>query len=206
MAEQERPKERCMMKLIRAAVVTVAFVIVLVTANITAEEKTGAFSPSVDVKGNINLPTHFRSTWVHLGTWLVTSTAAAGPGIDQAGPGTGIHNVYTQSESLKAYKKDGRWPDGAMLVMEIRAMKWDDLPTGHVIVEGEAIKWLVMVKDGKNRFPKNPNWGDGWGWALFKPAALKNNASTNYKNDCLSCHEPAKDSDLVFIQGYPGLR
>jgi hypothetical protein len=195
-----------MMKLIRAAVVAVAFCIVLVTANITAGEKTGAFSPSVDSKGNISLPTGLGSAWAHLGSWVVTSTAAAGPGLDQTGPGTGIHSVYTEPESLKAYQKNGKWPDGAMLVMEVRTITWDDLPTGHVIVEGEAIKWLVMVKDARGRFPGNPNWGDGWGWALFKPAALKSNASANYKNDCLGCHEPAKGSDLVFIQGYPGLR
>jgi predicted Rdx family selenoprotein len=206
MTEQERPMERHMMKLMRAAMVTVPFFIVMVTANMTAGEKAGTFSPYVDGKGNINLPADFRSTWVHLGTWIATSTAAAGAEISQTGPGTGTHSVYTQSASLKAYKKDGKWPDGAMLVLEVRAMTWDDLPTGHVIVEGDVVKWLVMIKDGKGRFPKNPNWGDGWGWALFKPAALKNNASTNYKNDCLGCHEPAKDSDLVFIKGYPGLR
>ncbi|MEK6700022.1 MAG: cytochrome P460 family protein [Nitrospirota bacterium] len=195
-----------MMKLMRAAVVTIAFFIVLVTANITAGEKTGAFSPSVDSKGSISLPTDFRSTWAHLGTWVVTSTAAAGLGLDQTGPGTGTHSVYTQSASLKAYKKDGTWPDGAMLILEVRAMTWDDLPTGHVIVEGDVVKWLVMIKDAKGRFPKNPNWGDGWGWALFKPAGPKINASTNYKEDCLGCHEPAKASDRVFIQGYPTLR
>jgi len=33
--------------------------------------------------------------------------------------------------------------------MEIRALQWDDLPTGHVIVEGDVVKWLVMVKDVK---------------------------------------------------------
>jgi hypothetical protein len=74
-----------------------------------------------------------------------------------------------------------------------------------VIVEGEPIKWLAMVKDAKGRFPGNTNWGDGLGWAHFKPAAPKINASTNYKNDCLSCHEQAKASDGVFIQGYPTL-
>jgi hypothetical protein len=193
-----------MNKILKATLLIVP--LLMITVAYAAGEKPGSFSPHVDSKGNISLPTDFRSTWVHLGTWLVTSTAAAGQGIDQTGPGTGIHTVYTQPESLNAYKKNGQWPDGSMLVMEIRAMKWDDLPTGHVIVEGEPVKWLVMVKDAKGRFPKNQNWGDGWGWALFKPAALKNNASANYKNDCLSCHEPAKATDFVFIQGYPTLR
>lgn len=193
-----------MNRVMKAALLMVTF---LIGANtVIAGEKPGSFSPHVDSKGNISLPSDFRSTWVHLGTWLVTSTAAAGPGLDQTGPGTGVHNVYTQSASLNAYKKNNKWPDGAMLVMEIRGMQWDDLPTGHVIVEGEFVKCLVMVKDARGRFPKNQNWGDGWGWALFKSANLKNNVSTNYKNDCLSCHEPAKSTDLVFIKGYPVLR
>lgn len=193
-----------MIKTVKTAIIMVLFFIAAVT--LAAGQKPGSFSPHVDSKGSISLPTDFRSTWVHLGTWLVTSTAAAGRGIDPTSPGTGIHTVYTEPESLKTYKKDGQWPDGAMLVMEVRAMKWDDLPTGHVIVEGEPVRWLVMVKDSRGRFPANLNWGDGWGWAFFKPGALKSNASVNYKNDCLSCHEPAKATDLVFIQGYPILR
>jgi len=90
--------------------------------------------------------------------------------------------------------------------MEIRTMKWDDLPTGHVIYADEPVDWFVMVKDGKGRFKNNPNWGDGWGWALFKAADPKKNVSASYKADCMSCHEVAKDTDRVFVHGYPTLR
>lgn len=193
-----------MRKAVKTAILVVTFLSVAIVA--AAGEKPGSFSQHVDSKGNISLPSDFRATWAHLGTWIVTSTKAAAPGLDQTGPGTGIHSVYTQPASLDAYRKNSRWPDGSMLVMEIRALQWDDLPTGHVIVEGEPIQWMVMVKDAKGRFPGNSNWGDGWGWALFKPAAMKNNVSTNYKNDCLGCHDPAKATDLVFIKGYPTLR
>ena len=31
--------------------------------------------------------------------------------------------------------------------------------------------WFVMIKDEKGRYPGNPLWGDGWGWALFKTDA-----------------------------------
>lgn len=178
----------------------------IATVTFAAGEKQKSFSPHVDGKGNISLPRDFRATWAHLGTWIVTSTKAVGPGMDQTGPGVGIHTVYTQPASLSAFRKNGNWPDGSMLVMEIRALQWDDLPTGHVIVEGGPIKWLVMVKDARGRFPGNTNWGEGWGWALFKPTAMKNNITTNYRNDCLSCHETAKATDLVFIKGYPALR
>jgi cytochrome c len=170
------------------------------------EEKQEAFSPYVDSKGNISLPSDFRSTWTHLGTWVVTSQAAAGIKLGLTAPGLGLHEVYTQSESLKSYKSVGKWPDGTMLIQEVRTMKWEDLPTGHVITEGDATEWFVMIKDTKERFPRNTNWGDGWGWALFKPGDLKKNISTDYKEDCLGCHEVAKETGKVFIQGYPTLR
>ena len=165
-----------------------------------------SFSPFVDSKGAIQLPPDFRASWVHLGSRVVTSQTAAGSGLGQANPGTGFHDVYTQPESLQAYRKNGTWPDGGILLMEVRSITWDDLPTGHVIAEGEPVKWFAMVKDSKGRFPGNTNWGDGWGWALFTAGALKRNISTDYRNDCLRCHEVAKTTDWVFIQGYPALR
>ncbi len=199
-------EEKFMTKMMMKVLLVVSLLIVVTMSTAAGEKAAGSFSPYVDGKGAISLPADFRSTWIYLGTWVVTSTAAAGAGLDQAGPGSGIHVVYTQPQSLKVYKKTGKWPDGAMLVMEVRAMNWDDLSTGHVIVEGELVKWLVMVKDAGKHFPGNPNWGDGWGWAIFTPADLKKNISANYKKDCINCHETAKETDRVFIQGYPTLR
>jgi hypothetical protein len=155
----------------------------------------------VDVAGNISMPSEFRSRWVHLGTWLVTSRVPIDPGIARTAPGSGIHNVYTQPSSLKFYTETGKWPDGAVLVMEIRSIRWDDLPTGHVIGQGDPVKWLVMVKDTEKRFPDNPHWGDGWGWALFEPGAETKNASTDYRKDCRGCHELVMTSDWIFSQG-----
>jgi Cytochrome P460 len=71
---------------------------------------------------------------------------------------------------------------------------------------GVATHWFVMVKDAKGRFKNNPSWEGGWGWALFKAADPKKNISTSAKNDCLSCHELAKDTDWIFKQGYPTLK
>lgn len=172
---------------------------------VAAGEKPQPFSPYVDGKGIIVRPSDFRATWVHLGTWVLTSTLAAGPGLGSTRPPTGIHNVYAQPEAVKSYRQAGTWPDGAGIVMEVRAIAWDDLSTGHVIKEGDRVECFVMIKDAKGRFPGNPHWGDGWGWALFKASDPKNNASGNYKDECLSCHEPAKATDLIFTQGYPSL-
>lgn len=70
---------------------------------------------------------------------------------------------------------------------------------------GELKQWFVMIKDTQNRFPDNPLWGDGWGWALFKPDAPARNVATSYKADCLGCHVPAKATDWVYVEAYPTL-
>jgi cytochrome c len=80
------------------------------------------------------------------------------------------------------------------------------MATGHVVFAGEPLLWFVMVKDTEGRFPGNPNWGEEWGWALFEPPDPVKNASTDYREDCLACHEPARSTDLVYVQGYPTLR
>jgi hypothetical protein len=49
----------------------------------------------------------------------------------------------------KAIKEYGANKIG--VIKEIRAIKWDDLPTGHVIYAGEAAEWFVMVRDGKGQ-------------------------------------------------------
>ena len=197
-------KEKLMKKMIKGIIVLTVFLIPVIVLG--AGEKQVSFSPYVDSKGNITLPSDFRATWIHLGTWVVTSRAAAGPDLGPMAPGIGLHEAYTQPQSLRAYKKTGKWPDGTVIVQEIRRIEWDDVPTGHAMYAGEGAEWFIMVKDSKGRFKNNPIWGDGWGWALFRAADPKKNVSTNYRNDCLGCHEVAKDTDLVFANGYPTLK
>jgi len=62
-----------------------------------------------------------------------------------------------------------------------------------------------MIKNSSKRFNNNPVWGDGWGWALFKPADRSKNLALNYKKECLCCHVPAKDKDWIYAEAYPVL-
>ncbi len=193
-----------MNRFVRTALLVIFFTIPIIT--LAVAEKQEPFSPYVDDKGTITLPSDFRLSWVHLGTWVLTSQVAAGPERPQTSPVSGLHDVYTQPESLKAFKTAGSWPDGTVLIKEIRSIMWDDLPTGHVIYAGEETEWLVMVKDSQSRFKDHPNWSEGWGWALFKPGDSPKNISTDCRKDCLGCHEVVRDTDWVFVHGYPSLR
>ena len=193
-----------MSKKLKTALLVTFLTIPVITLAVAGKQE--PFSAYVDDRGAITLPTDFRPTWAHLGTWVLTSQVAAGPEQPRTSPVSGLHDVYTQPESLKAYKTTGEWPDGAVLIKEIRTIVWDDLPTGHVMYAGDESEWLVMVKDSRGRFKDHPNWSEGWGWALFKPGDSPKNMSTDCKKDCIGCHEVVRDTDWVFVQGYPSLR
>ena len=145
----------------------------------------------------ITLPDDFRATRVHLGSWFVPEGGASG-----------FHDVYANAEAVEGYRKTGRFPDGSVLVKELRAHAAGNYTTGAGVAHAtEGVKqWFVMVKDGANRHAGDPRWGDGWGWGLFKTDDPDKNVVTDYKADCLGCHVPAKATDWVYVEGYPTLR
>jgi hypothetical protein len=180
-----------------SAVTTLALIANLGSTQILADTKKQGFSPYVDEKGNISFPQGFRTSMVHLGSWFVP-----------AGDASGFHDVYTEKESVEAFQKTGKFPDGATLVKELRASKSAAYTTGEGVSHStEHLKqWFVMIKSSEKRFGDNPLWGDGWGWALFKPDDTNKNHAKNYKTDCLGCHIPAKEKDWVYTEAYPVLK
>ncbi|MGH7171165.1 MAG: cytochrome P460 family protein, partial [Gemmataceae bacterium] len=116
-----------------------------------------------------------------------------------------MHNVYARSEDVRAYRRDGKFPDGAVLVKDITCVGSAKLTTGRSHWSTDVKIWFVMIKDAKGRFPGNELWGDGWGWALFEAKKPARNMATNYKTDCRLCHVPAKKDDWLYVRGYPVL-
>ncbi len=152
----------------------------------------------VDKDGRIRVPEDYRLKWTHLGSWFVE-------GDKMGGGGASVHDVYTQPETVLEFRKTGKWPQGATLVKEIRSARQGKMTTGQVHWDAEITQWFVMIRDNKNTFPGNPNWGRGWGWGLFSVDDPKKNTSTDYKIDCLGCHIPAEKTDWVYQHGYPTL-
>ncbi len=162
-----------------------------------AQEKMESFSPYVDAQGKISLPRDYRAKFTYLGAWAVPV---------EKSPGQGFHDVFTQPESVEAYKKTGKFPDGTVLVKEIRKINSGKMTTGQAYWAGDIASWFVMIKNEKGRFKDNPNWGEGWGWGLFEAKDPGKNVSANFQKDCIECHVPAKTTDWVYIQGYPTLK
>ncbi len=152
-------------------------------------------SSFVSESGDISFPEGFLK-WQTLGAW---STA------DENGTANGMHQVYVSPGAADAYLETGSFPDGTVLVKEVRSAATAKLTTGAASYATDKGVWFVMVKDANQRFPDNPLWGEGWGWALFEAKEPTKQVATDYKQDCLSCHVPAKETDWIYVEAYPVL-
>ena len=149
----------------------------------------------VDKAGNIRKPPDFRDLYELFGTYAVTDH----------NNDTDMHVTYASPGAAEYYRKNGKFADGTVMVKEISATDHAQMTTGDVRWATKTKVWFIMVKDEKGRYPGNPLWGDGWGWALYKSDAPDKQVATSYKKDCLGCHVPAKTTDWVYVQGYPVL-
>jgi len=149
----------------------------------------------VDKNGNIRKPSNYRDLYQALG---VFSVADLNNNIE-------MHYTYATPGTAEYYRKTGKFADGTVLVKEVFGGDHAQLTTGDAHWASGTKVWFIMIKDSKGRYPGNPLWGDGWGWALYKSDAPDKQIATDYKKDCLGCHIPAQKTDWVYVQGYPVL-
>jgi cytochrome P460 len=152
----------------------------------------------VDTNGNLRVPADYRAVYQFLGSWAVAA--------DQGQGSKEIHVVYAAQDAIAAYRKDGRFPDGSVLVKEVFEATTAAMTTGTVSHAQKLKGWFVMVKDSKNSHPGNRLWGEGWGWSWFDAANPVKTTSKDFRTDCLGCHIPAKATDWIYVSGYPGLK
>jgi hypothetical protein len=138
----------------------------------------------VDKTGDIRKPDDYRDLYQLLGSWTVLD-----PKGDQ------MHFTYASPGAAEYYRHHKEFADGTVLVKEINGTDHAQMTTGNANGATKTSAWFVLIKDTKGRYPNNPLWGDGWGWALFKSDAPDKQVATDYKKDCLGCHMPAKADD-----------
>lgn len=148
--------------------------------------------------GKITVPEGFRTSYEFLGAWSVAGDADTGGEVGQ-------HVVYASPGTIAAFRETGAFPDGTILVKELFNGKTEDLTTGTATSAGSVAGYFVMVKDAAGA-EAGPLWGDGWGWAFFSAQDRQTTVTKDYKGECLACHEPVRDRDLVYSYAYPVLR
>ena len=149
----------------------------------------------VDKAGNIRKPPGYRDHYQALGAYTIH---------DPKG-GEEIHYTWASPGTAEHYRKTGTFPDGAVLVKETFTTDHGPMTTGDSHWASRTKVWFVMIKDDKGRFPNNPLWSEGWGWALFTADAPDKQVATAFTKDCQGCHIPASSTDWVYVQGYPVL-
>jgi hypothetical protein len=150
-----------------------------------------------DASGNLHVPDAYRTTYESLGSWAVAADGDKGS--------KELHVVYASPGTIAAYRKDGHFSDGAVLVKEVFHTATQEMTTGVVSRAGTLKGWFVMMKDSQGRYPNNKLWGNGWGWSWFDAADPTKTTSTDFRSNCLPCHVPARASDWVYVGGYPAL-
>ena len=176
--------------------------IIVVTAHGQIDPSPSSNEPKreaiADSGGNLHVPHGYRTTYQLLGSWAVANNQGHGS--------KELHVVYASPETIAAYRSDGRFPDGAVLVKEVFQAATGQMTTGTVS-RAETLKgWFVMLKDSNGRYARNKLWGDGWGWSWFDADNPSKTTSTDYKTNCRACHVPAQASDWVYVDGYPPLK
>src|SRR6201993_3051528 len=78
----------------------------------------------VDANGNLRVPADYRAAYQFLGSWAVAA--------DQSQGSKEIHVVYAAPDAIAAYRKDGRFPDGSVLVKEVFEGTTAAMTTGAV--------------------------------------------------------------------------
>ena len=163
-----------------------------------------------DANGNLHVPGAYRTTYEFLGTWAVAADQS--PGSEE------LHVVYASPGTIAAYRRDGAFADGTVLVKEVFRAATGQMTTGTISHADSLRGWFVMMKDSRGRFAANKLvWGDGWGWSWFdagNPSSPSLNlplpgggaaTSFDYRENCKSCHQPAQATDWIYVDGYPPL-
>src|SRR5579863_10473286 len=188
-------------KTIGISVIGLLAVISMATHSLVARsaetKQTKSESSVVDARGSLHVPEDYRASYQFLGSWALP--ADTGKNTKE------IHNVYVSPGAIDAYQKTGHFPEGTVLVKERFHTATQQMTPGTVSHAEELVGWFVMVKESKNLHPDNKLWGDGWAWSYFDSANPHKTTSTNFKVDCLNCHQPAHVTDYIYTLGYPTL-
>jgi hypothetical protein len=143
--------------------------------------------------GQLQFPADYR-TWVFLSSGMDMTYGPNAP------TGAGHHmfdNVFVDRAAHAAFLKTGRWPEGAIFVLEIRGGQGEGSINKGGLFQTGLMGVEVHVKD--KRFPS------GWAFFGFNPRAPEAAQALPQTSACNQCHEKNAAVDTTFVQFYPTL-
>ena len=153
---------------------------------------TGYGAAQFDAKGNLVFPADYRHwTYLSSGFGMNYNPAATDP----AHPA--FDSVFVDPASELGFRKTGHWPEGAVMVLEVRGSTSKGSINVHGSYQsGAPVELEVHVHDSK-RFKG--------GWGFFAVDAKQATSLFPYTANCYSCHQQHAAVDTTFVQFYPTL-
>ena len=147
-------------------------------------------------EGQLRLPDDYRE-WVYLTSGLGMTYGPAGSG----NPPGNFDNVFVNREAYRYFIANGRWPDKAILILEIRSAESEVSINKGGHTQGRVVALEAAVKDAA-RFPDTT-----WSYFSFgSPPKLATAASRLPASaSCYTCHRQNAAVEHTFVQFYPTL-
>jgi hypothetical protein len=162
--------------------------VLLLTASIVMAAGDG---PQYTSDGRMEYPRDYRQ-WVFLSSGLGMTY---GPLASTSEPR--FDNVFVNPSAYQRFLDTGTWPDGTMLVLEVRgAQSKGSINQGGHFQGSEVHGVEVHVKDTK-RFERK--------WAFFGFQGEGPAKAIPASASCFTCHEQHGAVDTTFVQFYPTL-
>lgn len=176
---------------------------ILLMAATAGSPQSGDKGPVFTNDGSLVLPKGFRS-WVFIGGPITPNKLN-----DGAAQFPEFHNVYIERENLRYYQKNGKFPEGTVMVKELVLAQVGEHPDGSLDSASgrgyfpSTLSGLdVMVKDSK-RYSKTNDWG----FFTFGHHAEPYESAAKENSQCAYCHiAHVAKTDMVWVQYYPLLK
>jgi hypothetical protein len=141
--------------------------------------------------GKLRRPDNYRE-WIYLSTGLDMNYRERPAGMSHSM----FDNVFVEPSAYRAFRETGTWPDGTMLVMEVRGAsdKGSINKAGHFQTT-DLMGMEVHVRDA--RFP------GGWAFFVFDDDTIA--SPLPQAASCYQCHREHGAVDTTFVQFYPTL-
>lgn len=163
---------------------------VVLAAAVGAQAQPVKPAASFTADGRLEFPADYR-TWVYLSSGMDMAYSD----LPQLATMHVFDNVFVDRPSYAAFLRTGRWPDGTIMMLEVRRGE----QKGSINRKGQFQTGVMAteahVKD--RRFSS--------GWAFFSFAGDKPAAAHPQTSDCNQCHEQHAAVDTTFVQFYPTL-
>ena len=180
----------------------VAIVALLMAAVAASPQSHETGGPAFGQNGDLALPTGYRA-WVFIGGPITPNGLNKG-----SAPFPEFHSVYIERQNLLYYQKNGKFPEGTVMVKELSLVQAGKHPDGSLdsasgrgYFPGALSGLDVMVKDSK-RFSKTNDWGFFTFGHHAEP--YEANAKESSKQECAGCHiANVAKTDMVWVQYYP---